>query len=84
MPLTFSSDLYETIVVEFDSTWDVLIRGVLLNCRGDLGRMQFWSFVKVAHKVTTSSVDRFMHSVRKLDDSPHLERKNGTAEGMIE
>ena len=45
--------------------------------------MQFWSIVKIAHKVTTSSVDRFMHSVRKLDDSPHSERKFGTGDGMF-
>ena len=39
--------------------------------------------MKIAHKVTTSSVDRFMHSVRNLDDSPHSERKFGAGDGMF-
>jgi len=45
--------------------------------------MQFWSIIKIAHKVTTSSVDRFMHSVQKLDGSPHPERKFRKTDGMF-
>ena len=81
MPL-FGGSACEAIIFSVDCTWDSFVRSILLSSKGNLYKMQFWSLVKIAHKVTTSSVDHFIHSVRKLDDSPHLEKKFCTADRM--
>lgn len=79
MPLHFCNSFFG--ILDFESVWGLFIGKTLSNCNGNLHKMQFWSFIKIAHKVTSTSLDRFMHRVQKLDDSPGLERKFGTADG---
>ena len=60
-----------------DSSWHIFVRRVLLEYSKDRLRMPFWGLVKIAYGVTSTSFDRFVHNIRKLDDSPVPDRKFG-------
>ena len=77
-----NEQLYENIITLLNSNWSSFVGSVLVNFKGKaLLKMPFWSVVKIAHKVTTNSVDRLIHNLRSLNDSPRLERKSKTSEG---
>lgn len=77
-----NEELYENIITVLNSSWSSFVGSVLVNFRRrSLSKMPFWGVVKIAHKVTTNSVDRLIHNLRSFDDSPCIERKAKNNEG---